>query len=255
MRDAASTPGLSPAQQAAAGRGLKAMIPVGRPFLDYILSGLADAGVRRVCLVVGPSHEEIRAYYGGSGQPSRLELEFAVQPRPLGTADAVLAGEGFAAAQPVLVLNGDNLYPRSALEALRALPRAGLAGFRSSTLLRHGNIPAGRIRSFALIAVSPEGELTRIVEKPGPAAAEAFGPDPLVSMNAWLLPPAIYEACRAIRPSLRGELELQDAVRFAIERLGERFQVVESDEGVLDLSLPEDIPAVVARLGGLEVRL
>ena len=39
------------------------MIPIGRPFLDYVLSGLADAGYRRVCLVVGPEHQAVRDYY------------------------------------------------------------------------------------------------------------------------------------------------------------------------------------------------
>ena len=254
MRATQPPDGLSSAQREAAAGGHKAMIPVGRPFLDHILSGLADAGLRRVCLVTGPAPNPIRDYYEGAGRPRRLALEFAEQARPLGTADAVLAAEAFAAGLPVLVLNGDNLYPRAALETLRRLPRAGLLGFRRATLLGRGNIPAERIAAFALIAADAAGVLTRIVEKPDPAVAAGFGPDPLVSMNAWLLPPTIYAACRAITPSPRGELELQDAVRFCVERLDERFQVIESDEGVLDLSRPEDIPEVAARLEQQEAR-
>ncbi len=254
MRRPGLPAGLSAAQQAAAERGIKAMIPVGRPFLDYILSGLADAGYQRVCLVIGPSHDASRDYYTGAGRPRRIRLEFAVQARPLGTADAVLAAEAFAAGNPVLVLNGDNLYPRAALEALGALPRAGLIGFRRSTLIRLGNIPAERINAFALIEADATGRLTRIVEKPDAAETAGFGEDPLVSMNAWLLPPGIYGACRAIGPSPRGELELQDAVRFCLERLGERFQVIESGEAVLDLSTPGDIAAVAARLSAIEAR-
>jgi len=254
MRGAEPPPGLSGAQRAAAAGGHKAMIPVGRPFLDHILSGLADAGLRRVCLVTGPAPNPIREYYLGAGRPRRVTVEFAEQVRPLGTADAVLAAEAFAAGRPVLVLNGDNLYPRGALEALRQLVRAGLLGFRRSTLLRLGNIPAERIGAFALISADGTGVLTRIVEKPDAAEAAGFGADPLVSMNAWLLPPSIYAACRAITPSPRGELELQDAVRYCVERLGERFQVIESGEGVLDLSRPEDILEVAARLGRQEAR-
>jgi glucose-1-phosphate thymidylyltransferase len=254
MRATASGRGLTGAQEAMARRGIKGMIPVGRPFLDYVLSGLADAGVQRVCLVTGPGQPEMREYYEGAGRPSRVRLEFAVQARPFGTADAVLAAEPFAAAAPVLVVNADNLYPRSALRALRSLPRAGLVGFRRSGLVRAGNIPAERIAAFALVEAGTEGRLTRIVEKPDPKAAASFEADPLVSMNAWLLPPSIYTACRAITRSPRGELELQDAVRYASERLGERFQVVESTEGVLDLSRPEDIAEVTARLQQIEAR-
>ncbi len=246
---------LDPDQRHAADRGMKFMIPIGRPFLDYVLSGLADAGIRSVCLVIGPEHDAVRSRYSVDHPPSRLAVRFAIQPEPRGTADAVLAAEDFAAREPVLTLNADNLYPREALEALRALPRAGLAGFRRSGLLRDGNIPAERIRAFALIDRSPEGILTRIVEKPDAEQARSFGGDPLVSMNAWLLPPTIYDACRRVSPSPRGELELQDAVRIATEEMGERFRIVEFNTGVLDLSSRADIPAVAARLDGTEVRL
>ena len=47
-------------QARVAATGVKAMIPIGRPFLDYILSGLADAGLRDVCLVIGPEHAAVR---------------------------------------------------------------------------------------------------------------------------------------------------------------------------------------------------
>jgi len=250
MRRVAPSPALSAGQQAAASRGLKPMIPIGsRPFLDYVLESLADAGLRQVCLVIGPGGSEIREHYTRTARPpAPLSLEFAVQAQPLGTAHAVLAAESFAAGDSFLSVNADNLYPGSALQALRRLPRAGLAGWRRSTLLSRSNFSAERIGAFALIEVNTAGELARIVEKPGPVDAEAFGPDPMVSMNAWVLPPTIFEACRAIEPSTRGELELPQAVRHAIERLDERFRVVESNEGVLDLSHPGDIPAVEARI-------
>lgn len=262
MRRADPAAALDPAQARQADRGLKAMIPVGRPFLDYVLSVLADAGCTSVCLVIGPEHGAVREYYGGSARPTRLSLSFAEQARPLGTADAVLAAESFAGRDSVLVLNADNLYPRSALLALRAIPAsaassagAGLAGFRQSALVSRGNIPPERVRAFALISVTPDGYLDRIAEKPDAAEAASFGADPLVSMNAWLLPPTIYGACRLVSRSPRGELELQDAVRLSIERQGERYRVVESDGPVLDLSSRADIPAVTEALRRVEVRL
>ena len=256
MRRTDSAAALDSAQRAAAERGHKAMMPVaaGRPFLDWVLSGLADAGYERVCLVIGPEHTPVRDYYGGRGRPRRVAVDFAVQEEPRGTADAVLAAERFAAGDSVLMVNADNYYPRSALEALRALPRAGLAGFRRSVLVAGGNIPAERISAFALLEVGDDSMLRRIVEKPDAAEARHFGADPFVSMNAWLLPPSIYDAARAVGLSPRGELELADAVRYAMERLGERFRVVEIREGVLDLSTRSDVAAVAERLRGVEPR-
>ncbi len=53
---------LSETQQRAADAGLKAMMPIaGRPFLDYLLSALADAGIREVALVVAPDHAALQA--------------------------------------------------------------------------------------------------------------------------------------------------------------------------------------------------
>ena len=262
MRKADPGAALDSAQQTVADSGLKAMIPVGRLFMDYVLSGLADAGLRLVCLVVGPEPGAIREHYGTAAPPSRVSLSFAVQDRPLGTADAVLAAESFASGESVLVLNSDNLYPTSALRDLASLRPwasashpAGLVAFHQTALLAGGNIPPERIRAFALVSTRSDGTLERIVEKPDERESRSFGADPLVSMNAWLLPPTIYAACRAITPSPRGELELQDAVRYAMERQGEQFQVIESREPVLDLSSRADIPAVKSRLAGVEVRL
>jgi glucose-1-phosphate thymidylyltransferase len=253
MRSGAPGISLHPEQEARAGQGQKGMIPVGRPFLDYVLSGLADAGYTRVCLVIGPGHGAVREYYSGAGRPARVRLEFAIQQRPLGTADAVLAAETFAAGERFLAVNADNLYPRPALEALRRLAGPGLAGFRRSGLLRGGLIAAERILAFALIETDAEGYLSRIVEKPDSATAAGFGPDPLVSMNAWVLPPSIFASARAIAPSVRGELELQDAVRHNMEQLGERYRVIPFDEPVVDLSSRSDIPVVTSLLQGREV--
>ncbi|NCC94511.1 MAG: hypothetical protein EOM10_14745, partial [Opitutae bacterium] len=98
--------------------GVKALIPIDRPFLDYVLTVVADAGYRRICLVIGPEHRELREYYSAV-RAARLHIEFAVQQRPLGTADAVLAAQSFAQGEPFLMINSDNHYPQVALEGLR----------------------------------------------------------------------------------------------------------------------------------------
>ena len=116
-------------QRAAADSGQKAMIRFGRPFLDYVLADLAEAGYRHVCLVIGPEHREIRDYYG-SLKTNRLTVDFAVQQEPRGTADAVAAAEQFGGGDHFLVINSDNLYPQEALTAIRKLP-GGLCAVRA----------------------------------------------------------------------------------------------------------------------------
>ena len=56
MRQADAGAALDSGQAQVADRGIKAMIPVGRPFLDFVLSGLADAGFEEIGLVIGAEH-------------------------------------------------------------------------------------------------------------------------------------------------------------------------------------------------------
>lgn len=245
---------LAPEQSAVADQGLKAMIPVGRPFLDYLLGALAGAGFSDVCLVVAPEHDAIRERYTGEVVPSRVRIDFAVQERPSGTAGAVLAAESFAGAEPFLVLNGDNYYPVEVLAALRRVSPPAIAGFSRAGLLRDGQIPPERIARYALLDVGSDGTLRRIVEKPDAAAEQALRSAP-VSMNCSLLTPAIFDACRRVAPSPRGELELPLAIQYAIDNMGMRVRVVPVDAPVLDLSHRADIPAVASRLAHLKVNL
>lgn len=243
---------LSSEQQAVADRGGKAMMPVaqGRPLLDFILSRLADAGVTNVALVVGAEHDAIRKRYRAEVALTRLHIDFVTQAHPRGTADAVVAAEGFAGSDDVLVVNGDNLYPLKALVDLVNMAGPGLVGYHRAGLIASSNIDPDRIAKFAVIWTD-RGVLTRIVEKPDPRVADTAA---LVSMNSWRLSPAIFDACRAIGPSARGEWELQDAVSWLLAR-GATFRVVESHEGVLDLSNRADVAEVGRRLAREAVRL
>jgi glucose-1-phosphate thymidylyltransferase len=254
MRRAAAGARLDDAQARAADAGVKGMMPVGRPFLDYVLSALADAGFGEVCLVVSPGNSPIRDYYQGEGTPTRTRVAFAVQQDPLGTADAVAAAEEFAAGGEFLVVNSDNYYPVDALRAVAALDGPGLVGFERAALVARSNIDDERVSRYAVLEVGPDDCLADIVEKPDADRWSRTPADALISMNCWRLGPAIFDAVRRIAPSPRGEYELGDAVRDAI-RHGERFRVVRVRAAVLDLSQRADVPAVASRLAGVQVRV
>ncbi len=253
MRRADASAQLDEKQAQVAASGVKALIDVGRPFLDYVISALADVGIREVCLVIGPEHDALREYAERTSG-GRVQVTTAVQEEPRGTADAVSAAREFAESDRVLVLNSDNHYPREALAALVKAPGSALVGFDRAALVEHSNIPKDRIRAFAIIATDESGALRDIVEKPDEETLAAYGAEAPVSMNAWLFTPAIFEACAQVQPSVRGELEVIDAVR-ALVQAGERFTVVPAAVGVLDMSSRADIAAVQEALAGVEVRL
>ena len=254
MRKAAVGVSLTAEQASAAQAGVKAMISLdGRPFLDYVISSLADAGFDQFCLVIGPEHDLIRDYYA-SCEKSRVEITYAIQEQPLGTADAVAAAEDFAGDDRVLVVNSDNFYPEDAVARLREVPASATLGFTKRAMIDQSNIDPERIRAFALLDSDDSGQLTDIIEKPAPEVVDAAGETALVSMNCFLLTPRIFEACRSIEKSARGEYEIVDAVRWMVEQ-GERFAVVPVEAGVLDMSNRGDIASVVDALGGREVKL
>jgi len=249
---------LSPAQAAAADEGSKGMMPIhGRPFLDYVLSSLAEAGIEEVCLVTPPGGSAIRAHYGRP-EKRRVAIAFAEQASPRGSGDALLAAEPFAGSHDFLALNSDNLYPVSAIRALRALEGSGLAVFERERLLATSNFTRQRVSAFATLRVSSGGWLEAIVEKPGGLEAGGGRPEAgepvLLSMNLWRFSPGIFEACREVPLSSRGERELPQAVGWAIARRGERFRGIPCEEGVLDLSTRADVAAVERLLEGVEVR-
>ena len=232
-------------QQRAAEAGLKALIPIdGRPFLDYVLGSLAEAGLRSVGLVIGPGADPVRSHY--ANVPTPVSLDFIVQPEARGTADAVLAAEGWAADAPFLALNADNLYPVQVLSDLVALSEPGLPVFDREDLIASSNIPPERVQSFALLEVD-DGALTRIVEKPTDADMPRPGEPMLVSMNCWRFDSRIFSACRDVEPSPRGEFELPLAVGLALRR-GVRFRAVPARGPVLDLSRRADTAEVARRL-------
>lgn len=253
MRKEADGVELSAQQAAAAERGVKAMIAIDRPFLDYVINELADAGVDQVCLIIGPEHDIMRDYYG-SLDTERVTISFAVQAEPLGTANAVLAAEEFAGDDRVLVINSDNFYPAAALRDLLAVPGSGLVGFTQRGMIEQSNIPADRIAAFALVSRDEQSNMIDIFEKPDAETRARLADDALVSMNCWLCGPTIFEAAKQIGPSARGEYELPDAVRRAIE-LGDAYRVVVADCGVLDMSNRKDIASVAAALEGRDVHL
>src|SRR5262245_34426415 len=218
MRALDSSAQLTPEQQRAADSGIKAMMPVnGRPFLDFILGSLADAGIRIVALVVAPDHAALRRYYEMDAPPSRVRLDFVVQPEPLGTANAVLVTEGWVAGNAFLAMNADNMYPVPVLRDLGSLSESGLPAFEPDDLVKSSNIPPERIRSFAVLDIDEEGHLVGIVEKPS-AFAKAPADHRYISMNCWRFDQRIFQACRDVPKSERGEFELPEAVGFAVRQ-------------------------------------
>lgn len=245
---------LSAVQASVANTGVKAMIPIGRPFLDYVLSALADAGFTDACIVIGPEHAQIWKHYGKTARPTRIRVDFAVQTEPRGTADAVLAAEKFAGGDTFVVLNSDNYYPAAVLAELARISEPAIVGFARTGLMELGNVSAERVTRFGALDIGDDGYLRRILAVPDESMIRRGG-EVYASMNCWLFDRQIFRACREVPLSPRGELELPRAVQLAIDRDGMKMKVIKVRSLVLDLSSRADIAAVQERLRDVEVSL
>jgi D-glycero-alpha-D-manno-heptose 1-phosphate guanylyltransferase len=136
----------------------KAMAPInGRPFLEWSLRYLAWNGIDRIVLSTGHLAEAVERHFKRKPLPG-VELLFAREDFPLGTAGGFLHAAGAVARRPGpwLVANGDSLLLAD-LAAFVARFRAGswagaILGLNSSDASRYGTVetdPAGRLLKFS----------------------------------------------------------------------------------------------------------
>jgi bifunctional UDP-N-acetylglucosamine pyrophosphorylase/glucosamine-1-phosphate N-acetyltransferase len=140
--------GLGTRMKSATPKHLHALL--GRRMVDWVIHAAREAGVHRVVVVASP---DTAALFEGH--------EVAVQPKPLGTGDAVRsAREALAGATgDVLVLNGD--VPALTPELLRALVETHRASGAAGTVL---SFEPEDLRAYGRVVRDPEGGLARIVE-------------------------------------------------------------------------------------------
>jgi mannose-1-phosphate guanylyltransferase len=136
----------------------KPMLPIAnRPFLEHQIGQLRRHGIDRVVLSCGYLAEPIREHFGD-------ELEYAVEPEPLGTGGAIRFSAGNID-ETFVVCNGDVLTDLD-LEALIAAHRGH--GARATIALHRVEDPS----AYGLVRTGEDGVVTAFVEKPAPGAAD-----------------------------------------------------------------------------------
>jgi glucose-1-phosphate thymidylyltransferase len=89
----------------------KSLLPVyNKPMIYYPLCTLMLAGIREILLITTP--EDVGKFQAllGDGSQFGIQLQYKVQPKPEGIAQAFLVGEAFLANSPCALVLGDNIF-------------------------------------------------------------------------------------------------------------------------------------------------
>ncbi len=184
----------------------KQLMPVyDKPMIYYPLSVLMLAGIREILVITTPQDSAAFQQLLGDGASWGLRLEYAVQPRPEGLAQAFYIGADFVGSNPSALVLGDNIFYGHGLpELLRK------ANDRTQGATVFGYYVANPA-AYGVVSFDSQGRAETIEEKPDtPKSSYAV-------TGLYFYDGSAVERARKVRPSARGELEITDLNRLYLD--------------------------------------
>ena len=200
----------------------KQLMPVfDKPMVYYPLSTLITAGVTEIMVITTPEDQSHFRRLLGDGQQWGLRLEYGVQPRPEGIAQAFLIAAEFLNGDSVALILGDNIFHGVGLrETLRA--RSELDG---GLVFAY---PVTNPQDYGVVEFDADGTVRSIEEKPAVPKSRYAVP------GLYFYDAEVVTIAAGLRPSARGELEITAVNEEYLRRGKLRVQVLDRGTAWLD---------------------
>ena len=200
----------------------KQLLPVyDKPMIHYPLATLMAAGLREVLVITTPEDSASFARLLGDGSPWGMRIEYAVQPRPEGLAQAFLIAEDFLAGSPAALILGDNLFYGPSLgrklAELTELSGAHVFAYEVANPSEYGVVEFDESRRVLSIEEKPES----------PKSSYAVP-------GLYFYDASVVDVAKEIRPSARGELEITAVNDHYLQRESLTVTVLERGTAWLD---------------------
>ena len=222
----------------------KVLVPIAnRPVLHYVIDHILGCGISEIGIIVSPE-TSLQIRESLSVYPNTIEFTFLIQQEPLGLAHTVQIAHPFLGNDPFVMFLGDNLIGQEISTFVQYFEES-----EADALVLLKEVPDPRM--FGVAVTDKQQRIVKLVEKPEEPTSN------LALVGVYMFDPSIHEAVRAITPSLRGELEITDAIQYLLEN-GYKVLGKKLDGWWLDCGKKDDLlkanRVVLGDWSGSEVR-